>query len=311
MKHFANILFATQGLPGHTQALTQAAQLATNNNVPVRGVVACPPFPKDLAHYQASYQQSLIDSIKLNINEFRTNVGVTEAQLPFPMEVLNHEQPAVGIIKTIIEHHHDLLIKEAEPLGKSQMGFKAIDMTLLRKCPCPVWLHRPTSKSKQQQRVAVALDPNTNADVQFHLAMRLIELAKSIADTTDQPLQILTCWEYLSHSYLADQARLDIDREQLEFEEQTVRQSHQSKLEALIDKSGLTGDFDVHYLHGKPDEMIPDAVMKQQIDILVMGTLARTGILGFVIGNTAENILQSVNCSLVALKPKGFESPIK
>ncbi|MDF5010076.1 universal stress protein, partial [Vibrio parahaemolyticus] len=42
-----------------------------------------------------------------------------------------------------------------------------------------------------------------------------------------------------------------------------------------------------------------------------MGTLARTGISGYVIGNTAENILQSINCSLVALKPDGFVSPIQ
>ncbi|NMT50792.1 universal stress protein, partial [Vibrio parahaemolyticus] len=48
-----------------------------------------------------------------------------------------------------------------------------------------------------------------------------------------------------------------------------------------------------------------------EVDVLVMGTLARTGISGYVIGNTAENILQSINCSLVALKPDGFVSPIQ
>lgn len=52
-------------------------------------------------------------------------------------------------------------------------------------------------------------------------------------------------------------------------------------------------------------------VTQENIDILVMGTLARTGIAGFVIGNTAENIVQSIECSLVALKPEGFVSPIK
>ena len=66
----------------------------------------------------------------------------------------------------------------------------------------------------------------------------------------------------------------------------------------------------IHHIHGKPDEKIPESVDEQEIDVLVMGTLARTGISGFVIGNTAENILQSINCSLVALKPEGFISPI-
>ncbi|CSB52471.1 universal stress protein family 1 [Vibrio cholerae] len=67
----------------------------------------------------------------------------------------------------------------------------------------------------------------------------------------------------------------------------------------------------IHHLHGKPDELIPEWVTQENIDILVMGTLARTGISGFVIGNTAENIVQSIECSLVALKPEGFVSPIK
>ncbi|CSA27563.1 universal stress protein family 1 [Vibrio cholerae] len=67
----------------------------------------------------------------------------------------------------------------------------------------------------------------------------------------------------------------------------------------------------IHHLHGKPDELIPEWVTAENIDILVMGTLARTGIAGFVIGNTAENIVQSIECSLVALKPEGFVSPIK
>lgn len=37
--------------------------------------------------------------------------------------------------------------------------------------------------------------------------------------------------------------------------------------------------------------------------------LARTGISGFFPGNTAENILQKIGCSLLALKPQGFVSP--
>ena len=49
----------------------------------------------------------------------------------------------------------------------------------------------------------------------------------------------------------------------------------------------------------------------KKIDILVMGTVARTGISGFIIGNTAENTVQKLSCSLMALKPQGFVSPVK
>ena len=46
------------------------------------------------------------------------------------------------------------------------------------------------------------------------------------------------------------------------------------------------------------------------VDILVMGSVARSGIAGFLMGNTAENIMRKLDCDLVALKPKGFVSPV-
>ena len=67
----------------------------------------------------------------------------------------------------------------------------------------------------------------------------------------------------------------------------------------------------IHHHRGQADKLIPDFVADHDIDILVMGTVARTGIPGFIIGNTAENIVQELSCSLLALKPDDFESPVK
>lgn len=41
-----------------------------------------------------------------------------------------------------------------------------------------------------------------------------------------------------------------------------------------------------------------------------MGTVARSGIPGLVYGNTAEKVLQGINCSIVAVKPDEFVSPV-
>ena len=47
-----------------------------------------------------------------------------------------------------------------------------------------------------------------------------------------------------------------------------------------------------------------------QIDLLVMGTVCRTGLAGFIIGNTAEEVLSALNCSVLTVKPEGFVSPV-
>jgi nucleotide-binding universal stress UspA family protein len=41
-----------------------------------------------------------------------------------------------------------------------------------------------------------------------------------------------------------------------------------------------------------------------------MGTVARTGISGLIIGNTAEAILNQLTCSVPAIKPPGFQTPV-
>jgi nucleotide-binding universal stress UspA family protein len=51
--------------------------------------------------------------------------------------------------------------------------------------------------------------------------------------------------------------------------------------------------------------------MEEQIDLIVMGTVGRSGISGLFIGNTAEKVLQKVDCSVLAVKPEGFVSPVK
>ncbi len=48
----------------------------------------------------------------------------------------------------------------------------------------------------------------------------------------------------------------------------------------------------------------------QKIELLVMGTVCRTGVTGFLIGNTAEKVLNKVNCSVLTVKPEGFVTPV-
>jgi nucleotide-binding universal stress UspA family protein len=53
-------------------------------------------------------------------------------------------------------------------------------------------------------------------------------------------------------------------------------------------------------------------VLSRQLeaDLIVMGTVARTGIPGFIMGNTAEAILNQIDCSVLAIKPPGFVTPV-
>jgi len=67
----------------------------------------------------------------------------------------------------------------------------------------------------------------------------------------------------------------------------------------------------IHVLSGDPREVLPRLASRLRIGLIVMGTVARTGLPGLFMGNTAETILQSVGCSVLAVKPEGFVAPVK
>ena len=66
----------------------------------------------------------------------------------------------------------------------------------------------------------------------------------------------------------------------------------------------------MHLLKGNAKDEIPRLAGELQVDLIVMGTLARAGIPGFIMGNTAETILNRIDCSVLAVKPEGFVTPV-
>ncbi|WP_225927111.1 universal stress protein [Vibrio alfacsensis] len=311
MKEFKNILFVNHGLEGKSHGLTQAIQIAENNQADLKGLIVCPSLPASMLDYEATYEQSLIDALATNMSEIQTKLGTTNHPNPYPISIECGSYPAVRIIRSVHRHHNDLLIKDAELQDDDTKGFKALDMKLLRKCPCPIWLNKASSKAANALNVAVAIDPCVSDPAEQGLAIRLLRLARSVADSTNGTLHIVSCWDFHLESYLRHHSWIQIEDRVLDAQVEIEKKTHREALEGLIEKSAIKGDQVVHHLHGTPDDEIPNWILEKDIDVLVMGTVARSGIQGLLVGNTAENIFQTVNCSLVVLKPDNFVSPIQ
>ena len=63
-------------------------------------------------------------------------------------------------------------------------------------------------------------------------------------------------------------------------------------------------------MKGWARQEIPAVAKRIDADLVVMGTVGRTGVPGFIMGNTAETILNQINCSVLAIKPPGFSTPV-
>ena len=90
-----------------------------------------------------------------------------------------------------------------------------------------------------------------------------------------------------------------------------TRQQHRQQFDKLLEKYPLENlKCQLYFLEGKAGILLPELAKKKQIDLIVMGTVCRIGLAGIFIGNTAEKVLQQVDCSVLTVKPDGFATPV-
>lgn len=309
MRNFKKILFVTRVIVDDSYALKQAISLASNNRATLQALIICADLPKSMLEQRDSYESFLKQKLQQNFNAAVDDLGLSNINIPFNIQLDSGNAQGIKIIKQVLNNQCDLVIKAVE--DQNSKGFKSIDMELLRKCPCPVWLSRNTNKHQQKIHVAVAIDPDSKELVAHDLSIKLLSVSRELANLCDKQLGVIACWDYVLEEFIRDSvffaaAEDDLDRS---IEEEKVM--NQQDLAQLIRESKINGDIDISLIRGQPDQIIPKYTIEKNVDILVMGTVARTGIQGFTFGNTAENVVQKLNCSLLALKPQGFISPVK
>lgn len=224
---------------------------------------------------------------------------------------------AVEIIKEVIRDGHDLVIKAAS--GNKTFKdylFGNIAVKLLRKCPCPVLIVKP-SEGQSFKKILAPVDPKTvreettNTDVHEDLMCRkILDISIFMARIEDSHLDIFHCW-FLPGETLLASGRTRIATDKLDHMRMLGNKIHNHKISALVAEYDLSDiQHSVVVRKGDPGEMIVDYANKNGIDLIVIGTIGRSGLSGLLIGSTAEKVIDRVNCSVLTIKPKNFKSPI-
>jgi len=314
MKQFQNILYVTRGALGEArrhdvEALKQALSLARNNDAQLHAMIVMPRLPKDFGALQTEMQGAAREQVGAAIDSAAKAINLDLQQMYVSLDVETGDTPGIEIVRRVLRHSHDLLIKPVEDI-EMPSGFRGLDMQLLRQCPCPLWLARPIHRPRNDMQVAVAIDPMSQQPAAHDLSIQMLKLARAVADSCSGELHVLSCWDYPLEKACRDNPWVRLSSEAVDKAVATIKREHRNSLDALIVESRIGGHITVHHQRDTPAAGIAQLTGNLQIDILVMGTVARVGISGYIIGNTAENILGQVSCSVLALKPNGFVSPV-
>lgn len=304
MKDFRNILLVVDPQAPDADAYARAVQLAATNNAAL--TVAAVVSGNVNARYP-DVQRLLMEDAREQLSSLlQTSSGEALAQ-PVATRVLGG-QPAIEVIREVLRQGHDLVIKAAH--RDRTRALSGDDLKLLRKCPCPLWLVQSPAPATRSGRVLLALDVDPEVPENASLNRRLLDIATGLAQLESASLHIVHAWQ-LAHEALLRSSRVRLQTGAVEEMLAAQLKQRHELLDAAV--AGVTlpaGSPTPMLLQGAPHDVVPEAAAQLDADVVVMGTVGRTGIPGLLIGNTAERILQRLDCAIVAVKPEGFVSPV-
>jgi len=307
MRRFKNILFVLEESVDNDAALARAAALAERNGAALTVVHALEVTPG-----HAAIDQGWADLI----GDWRRQLEVVAAPLAergvdVTTDVLTGV-PFREIITFVQAHGIDLVVKAADkPGGPRNLLFGSLDLHLMRKCPAPVWIHQAPRDGAGYGRIMAAIDVAESSPLGRSTTRFILDLATSLGQLDDSDVHVVYAWSSTGERMARAARRGLLPTEEIQRGAEAEAVERQALFrDAVAPYLELPVRLHLHLLHGDPREVLPLFARDRDIDLIVMGTLGRTGVPGFFMGNTSEDVLRQVNASVLTLKPEGFVSPV-
>ena len=214
---------------------------------------------------------------------------------------LSDADPALEMIRIVLRDEADLVIVGTRgDSNRDDPKLGTVSTALLRRCPGPVWLAHP-ERPVPPRLVLAATDLSPVGSLATGFAASLAMLGGAglgVVHAYQLPFELqLECGripdaEFAAHEHaIEDDARGRVARDVARADTDLVA--------------------DVQIACTSPIRAILGEVRRVAPDLLVMGTVSRWGIARRLLGNTAERVLERVDCSLLTVKPEEFVSPVE
>lgn len=279
-------------------ALKQAVWLARKTGAPLVLTHTIPDFSKSVhwgPHEREANQRELYDRSETAMRRVIVDLNAMDLNVTFRTLV---GEPFVEITRVVQAEGYDLVLAGTRGAGKWEEFFVgSTSKRLIRKCPAAVWI----VKAEHLVPSKVVLAATDFSDV----SLKAVKEGLKIAQQSDAELHLLHIIDSKDvPDVIAKIPKGDSLRQEIN-EEATRR------LDAFLDSLNIDRtQVHAHLSWGTPWQEIRRIARHQAADLIVIGTVGRSGITGVLLGNTAEKILDTCDCSILTVKPDGFVSPI-
>lgn len=207
-----------------------------------------------------------------------------------------HLFPAV--MEKIRELKPDLVIKGTRRDNRLHRTlFNYTDWELMRHCNVPLLLVQQPEPLRNGN-ILCAVNPAHSHAEHYLLDEHIMATGKLLSNKLNKPLHVFNTFEITPEPLRApsgmDVVIYEDYRHQAEIE-------HRELFDEFIEDYKLTPE-QVHAMTGAPEDVLPPLAEKLPASIVVMGIVSRSALPTLLIGHTAENLLDRLDCDVLVLK---------
>lgn len=305
---YTHILVVMEADNQEQKALSRAIHIARLEQAKLTLFISIYDFAYEMTTMLSSDEReqmrhSLIEDRREWIADILDDFDTTDLSIEF--DIVWHHRPYEAIIRSAYDCNADLIIKGTRKHDTlPSVIFTPTDWSLLRKAPMPVLLVKDHDWPPQG-RVLCAVHSASDSDVHQQLNSKILRNARYMADKLSAELHVVNCYPGAPATIAMEIPEFDTQNYQA-----SVREFHQQALDNLLSASPVEAN-EIHLCEGMPEDEIPALAERIDTELVVLGTIGRTGLSAAFLGNTAEHVIERLNCDLLALKPNGFKSPIQ
>jgi universal stress protein E len=264
-------------------------------------------IPQPVADVPMDSQDEIIEAASA---QRRTALRALAANLKLPRDtecIVRWDYPIdEAIVRQVRTTKPDLLISESHRHGRlARIVLANTDWLLIRDCPCTLWFVRSRALPRNPQ-VLVAVDPRHTRAKPAKLDDRLLHAAQSFTQQLGGRVGVVHAYESFADA-VPGVWRRPLQPRSPERQTRRFIATTTELVTTLAAKYGIGAD-ECAIRQGAAADVIAKEATRLSADVLVMGAVSRSLLTRPAIGNTAERVIDHVDCDVFIVKPAGFKA---
>lgn len=263
----------------------------------------CTPQEREFSHMRESYIHSVAQAIGSQVEQVQQRPDIRPGAKPVNVRSeLTIGYPAEEILRHAEQKNIDLIVMATH--GRSGIKdwlFGSVADKVLRGSKIPVCLIRAKTDgetSGEQWLMRTILVPLDGSQLAERVLPHLQNIAKVHGDITVSLLRVVPPLRLYAY---AEEKLSPQERQRWERDAQDNARQYLQKIAKRLKKDGIRVKCKVIY--GDTVMQLVDYANKKKVDLLVISTHGRSGVLQWVWGGVTDKILQLVSCPILLVRP--------